>query len=322
VAASEALKRAIPGRLNLALAVFSGSGCLGLLWLASHTRSYLGLALAAVTFSYLNNTVFALLHEAEHKILHPNEAVNEWVGRVLGAFFPTSLTFHRVAHLNHHAHNRTDMELFDYIRPGESKALKYVQWYLLLTGVYWILPPLACLMYMVWPGFFRLKSLRSGTAAWQTATAIYAKAFDRAPETTVRLEVGLALLLQMAAFQLLDLNWLGWGCCYALFAVNWASLQYADHAFSQRDVVSGAWNLRVNPVVRAFFLNYHYHRAHHENPRTPWNQLHLHIQSDEPRPWFGHVYAQMWRGPRPLPAELHDGPSLEDVRAAAAGAEV
>ena len=322
MATPAALKQSIPGKLNLVIAVLAGAGCLALITAACRTQSYWMLAGYALLFSYLNNTIFALLHEAEHKILHPDEAVNEWVGRVLGAFFPTSLTFHRVAHLNHHAHNRTDMELFDYIRPNESRVLKYMQWYGLLTGTYWLLPPFACLMYMVWPGFFRLASLRQGTAAWQTATVTYAKCFDRAPETVIRLEVGLALLLQLAAFQLLDWNFWGWACCYAAFAVNWSSLQYADHAFSERDVVSGAWNLRVNFISRAFFLNYHYHRAHHENPKVPWIHLGRYIQPDEYRPWFGNIYFEMWRGPRPLPEDKMAGPDADEVAAAWAAAEV
>lgn len=297
------MKEPIPNTLNLVIGAVAMSGCLGLLWLASHTQSLAVLIGAAVLFSYLNNTIFALFHEAEHKILHSNEAVNEWYGRILGAFFPTSLGFHRCGHLNHHAHNRSEFETFDYIRPGENVPLKYLQWYCVLTGVYWTLPPIASLAYMIWPGYVKIRSLREGPDAKQTAALTYAKSYDRAPETIIRLEVGLAILLQMAAFQLLDLTWTGWWACYIAFALNWCSLQYADHAFSDCDTVSGAWNLRVNPIVRAFFLNYHYHRAHHENPKVPWIYLDRYISPDEFRPWFLHVYLLMWRGPRPLPPD-------------------
>ncbi len=293
----------IPSRLNLCIGAVSISGCLALLWLASHTQSWWVLLASAVLFSYLNNTNFSLFHEAEHKILHSNEAVNEWFGRILGAFFPTSLGFHRAGHLNHHAHNRSEFETFDYIRPGENLPLKYVQWYCVLTGVYWTLPPLASLAYMIWPGYVRIGSLRNSAEAKQTATVTYAKAYDRAPETVIRLEVGLSILLQMAAFQLLDLNWTGWGCCYAAFALNWASLQYADHAFSECDPLTGAWNLRVHPIIRAFFLNYHYHKAHHQHPKVPWIYLGKYIPPDEFRPWFWDIYWLMWRGPQPLPAD-------------------
>jgi len=279
------------------------SGCLYLLWLASHTASPVVLVGAAILFSYLNNTIFALFHEAEHKILHSNETVNEWFGRLLGAFFPTSLGFHRCGHLNHHAHNRSEYETFDYIRPGENVPLKYLQWYCVLTGAYWTLPPVAGLAYMIWPGYVRWSRLREGSDAKQTAALTYARSYDRAPETVIRLEMGLCLLLQMAFFQLLDLNWMGWGSCYLAFALNWCSLQYADHAFSDCDTVSGAWNLRVHPVVRAFFLNYHYHRAHHENPKVPWLYLHRYIHPDEFRPWFLDIYLLMWKGPKPLPSD-------------------
>ena len=173
----------------------------------------------------------------------------------------------------------------------------------MLTGLYWLLPPVASLAYTIWPGLLRPKALREGSVAVQTAAITYVRSYDTAPETVIRLEVGLVILLQMAAFQLLGLTWLGWGLCYLAFALNWCSLQYADHAFSDCDTVSGAWNLRVNPVVRAFFLNYHYHRAHHEHPKVPWLYLGRHIHPDEFRPWFGHIYWLMWRGPRPYPAD-------------------
>lgn len=297
------MKEPIPNTLNLVIGAVAMSGCLYLLWLASHTSSWVVLIGAAVLFSYLNNTIFALFHEAEHKILHSNETVNEWFGRLLGSFFPTSLGFHRCGHLNHHAHNRSEFETFDYVRPGENVPLKYVQWYCVLTGVYWTLPPIASLAYMIWPGYVKIPSLREGPEARQTASTTYAKSYDRAPETVIRLEVGLAILLQMAAFQLLDLNWVGWGACYLAFALNWCSLQYADHAFSDCNTVSGAWNLRVHPVVRAFFLNYHYHRAHHENPKVPWLYLERYIHADEFRPWFLSIYLLMWKGPKPLPPD-------------------
>jgi fatty acid desaturase len=293
----------IPGRLNLLLAAGSMGTCLWLLWVASHTSSWVVLAGCAVLFSFVNNTVFALFHEAEHKILHPNEAVNEWAGRLLGAFFPTSLGFHRAGHLNHHAYNRSEFETFDYIRPGENLFLKYAQWYAVLTGIYWLTVPVAALAYLVWPGFLRIGALRDGVEAKQTAALTYARAFERAPTRVLRLEILGALLLQLGFWTVLDLNWCGWLACYLAFAWNWGSLQYADHAFSDCDTLSGAWNLRVHPVVRAFFLNYHYHRAHHENPKVPWLYLDRYLHPEEFRPWFGDIYRLMWKGPRPLPAD-------------------
>ena len=293
----------IPGLLNILIGSVAMAGCLWTLWLASHSMSWLVVLASAVLFSYLNNTIFALFHEAEHKILHPNAAFNEWYGRLLGFFFPTSLAFHRCGHLNHHAHNRSEFETFDYIRPGDNLFLKYLQWYLVLTGLYWLLPPLACALFFVWPGFVKAKRLREGREAVQTAAITYAKSYERADETVIRAEILGAVLFQMAIWKLLGLTVVGWMACYAVFALNWCSLQYADHAFSDCDTVSGAWNLRVHPIVRAFFLNYHYHRAHHEHPKVPWLYLGRYLHDDEYRPWFGDIYAMMWRGPRPYPPD-------------------
>ena len=124
---------------------------------------------------------------------------------------------------------------------------------------------------------------------------------DQAPRTRIRLELLFALAMQIALFVLLDLSLTGWLLCYAAFAVNWSSLQYTDHAFSKLDVRDGAWNLRVNPVTRALFLNYHHHLAHHRHPQVPWIRLGDYIDPSEERPSFWSIYWLKWRGPRPLP---------------------
>jgi fatty acid desaturase len=162
---------AIPGTLNLGLLV--GTFCVAgwLLHLASHAASWWQVALAMVGFSFINNTIFSLLHESVHGIFHPNRAVNEWAGRSAAAFFPTALTFQRIFHLRHHRNNRTEVEQFDYLRPTDNRFLKYAQWYAILTGLYWIASPLGMLIYLVWPSAFRLKLLRAedSRVAQQTA---------------------------------------------------------------------------------------------------------------------------------------------------------
>jgi hypothetical protein len=101
---------------------------------------------------------------------------------------------------------------------------------------------------------------------------------------------------------LLHLTLAGWAICYAAFALNWSSLQYTDHAFSKLDVREGAWNLRVNPLTRLLFLNYHHHLAHHQHPQVPWIHLGRYVDPAEERPSFWAIYWRMWRGPQPLPA--------------------
>jgi fatty acid desaturase len=290
----------IPGGLNLALAASAMGGAAALLWAASQVRGWLPLVAIAVVFSYVNNTVFSLLHEAVHGMFHRRRVVNDAAGLLTAAFFPTGFTFQRICHLGHHRRNRTDDELFDYLLPGESRWWKSLQWYGILTGVYWLLPPLACLVYLLWPGFFRLPA-RGGRLARQSSAAAMAEAFAGAPDGRIRLEILGTLAIQATLAWALDLTLVGWLTCYAAFAVNWSSLQYADHAWSARDRHEGAWNLRVSPLVRAFFLNYHDHKAHHQHPTVPWRFLPRFVDPGEPRPSFWQVWLTMWRGPRRWP---------------------
>jgi fatty acid desaturase len=124
----------------------------------------------------------------------------------------------------------------------------------------------------------------------------------------MRLEILLSAAIQLLAWWTLDLTPVGWGACYAAFAVNWSALQYADHAWSDLDVRDGAWNLRVNRVVQYVFLNYHHHLAHHQHPEIPWIHLGKFVDVRAPRPSFLSIYLSMWKGPRPLPPDREAWP--------------
>lgn len=303
----------IPGTMNLVLLVVVAASCAWLLRLASH-GSTLTIVLAAIAFSFLNNTMFALLHESVHGIAHARRGVNEWIGRIAAAFFPTGLALQRVFHLAHHARNRTAAEQFDYVHPDDNVIVKYAQWYSILTGLYWLFVPLGGLVYFLVPRAFqaRLIGARDSQLALQTGGASMFAGLADAPGGKIRLELLFSAAVQVAMFRLLDLSWTGWLACYAAFALNWSSLQYTDHAFSKLDVRDGAWNLRVNGLTRGLFLNYHHHLAHHRHPQVPWIHLGRLVDQSEERPSFWAIYLQMWRGPRPFPAnaEIPDAERL------------
>lgn len=290
----------IPNSLNIALACLATTASAALLWSASHTTSWPWRLAAALAFSYVNNTNFSLLHEAVHGVFHRSDRGNAFFGRWLAATFPTSFTLQRFFHLGHHRRNRSPAERFDYVAPGESVLLKNVQWYGILTGLYWLLPPLSCVLFLVAPGAFSSTAFEARWSQQSGADEMVA-GVECLPRNVVRLEILFAVAWQAALFVALDLTWTGWLLCYGAFALNWSSLQYADHAWSELDPVRGAWNLRVNPVVRWLFLNYHHHRAHHENPKVPWIHLPQFVDGSAPRPSFLRIYLQMWRGPRALP---------------------
>jgi len=312
----------IPGTLNILLLCATVALASFLLWGASHAESWLWIVAAALGFSYINNTIFSLLHESVHRKFHPKAALNEWCGRIAAGFFPTSLSMQRAFHLGHHQRNRTEAEQFDYIRPGDNKFLKYAQWYSILTGLYWCFVPIGCLVFLLLPWILRVPALRSKESqlAQQSSADAMLSGLEKVPAGRVRLEIVMTIAIQFALFPLMDLTLLGWASCYAAFAVNWSSLQYADHAWSELDVHDGAWNLRVNRIVQFLFLNYHHHLAHHQRPEVPWIHLHRYVDFSSYRPRFLSVYLSMWPGPRPFPEALvascdsSDGKQLQDER--------
>lgn len=298
--ADHAAALSIPVAANLAITAAACAGALACLWLASHPPHWTVLLAAAIAFSFLNNTIFSLLHEAVHGVYHPDRRINDAAGRLLAAFFPTSFTIQRVSHFGHHQRNRTDLELFDYYLPGQSRWLKTYWLYCLLTGFYWPIIPVAGMVYFIMPWSFSSRWFQEGPARWWGFEPMV-KDIAARPRLGIWLELAFSFGFQGAICWALDLDWIGWLACYWAFGMNWSALQYTDHAWSRRDVREGAWNLKVGPVARVLFLNYHYHLAHHQAPDVPWIHLPKRVMPTDPQPSFWKIYWSLWRGARPAP---------------------
>ena len=115
----------------------------------------------------------------------------------------------------------------------------------------------------------------------------------------VWIEIASAFGYQALLWWALGLEWKGWLLAHWLFAMHWSALQYVDHAWSERDVAAGAWNLRVFAPIRWLALNYHFHRVHHADPSIPWTKL---PRPAEDGPSFWRIYWSLWRhGVQPAP---------------------
>ena len=291
------MKHAIPVHLNIGLLLAVSLVNTALLYTASHAPWW-GMLAAAVLFSLSNNTAFSLLHEAVHGVLAPQGALNLWGGRLAAAWFPTGLAIQRAFHLTHHRYNRSEAEQFDVLHPQDIRWLKYAQWYSIYSGLYWAVAAAGVLLYAATPralrrGLLRLFGRRGGT---QTSATHYVDALDTLPPIQARLEIWGAVAWHALLFYVLDLSWAGWLACYAAFALQWSALQYTDHAFSPLNERDGAWNLAVPAWLRAVFLNYHLHLAHHQYPSLPWTALPQHAT---PGPRFRTVWIACLRGPQP-----------------------
>jgi fatty acid desaturase len=264
-----------------------------LLWLASRL-TLTGQLFCGLLFAQLLLTSYQLIHEACHDLLHPERRINDAIGMVLGWLFPVSFTLMKVTHIVHHCCNRSDHEMFDCYYPGDNRALKLVQWYGLLTGLWWWLVPLGSLLLAIHPAWLRSPPFRKART-----TAVLFDDFGMKEIRRVRLETLLGILFWLAAFHLLNLQWQAVLLLYALFGFNWATRQYVTHAFSPRDVVNGAWNLKVGRLHGLILLNGQWDRLHHQHPHVSWVYLPVLARDMDYDKTYWWQYFRLWRGPRP-----------------------
>lgn len=286
--------------LNVAILALSLGVSWACLWAASNA-SWVTALLAAWAFCHINNAPFALMHDAVHGVAATSRGLNRLIGTVAGWTFPTSFAMQRVAHQGHHARNRTDQELYDYYLPGESRLLRNVWLYAgNLLGLYWCSVVLGNVLYFLAPWAYRSRVFVEKIAP-RLGFGPFVADLAQIPPAQVWSEIALAFAYQATIFWLLDLNLAAYLGCYFLFALHWSVLQYANHAWSARDVRHGAWNLKVLPPFRWVALNYHCHLAHHLHPEVPWYELPQQVDPGVPQPTFWRVYFSLWKGVRPAP---------------------
>src|SRR5678815_1128642 len=96
---------------------------------AARVTSWWWLLALALGFGILMNSVYSVIHEAEHRMLFKNGAVNDLWGVVMTLFFPAPFHLLRQGHLGHHMRNRSDDEAFDLYFEGENPLWRYIQMY-------------------------------------------------------------------------------------------------------------------------------------------------------------------------------------------------
>ena len=283
----------IPGRLNFILVVGVFAGALALLWLASHVNNWLAIGGVGVVYSYLLLTNYALLHEASHGNLQSSARRNYLLGLMSGLLFPMPFTLMRSTHQGHHDFNRTDVEMFDLYYPDDNRVLKYIRWYGILCGFFWPLVPLGAVIFSISPAVMRDRIFGRFKPRGYLLNGIQDVAV-----WTVRLETLLIIGFYAGLFWLLDLRWQNTLVIYACFAFNWSTRQYIGHAFSKRDVIEGAWNLRHNRFMSALLLHGEYDLNHHRHPEISWYYLPRLSPADNQQPNYLKQYWRQWLGPQ------------------------
>ncbi len=301
----------IPARLNLLLVAAVFVAAFGLLWLASRLDIVWSIPIGVV-FSFVLLTNYALMHEAVHHVLNTSPRINYILGVLCHSLFPKSFTMFEIAHRMHHRGNRTDHELFDYYYPDESKTLKSVRWYGILTGVYYPLVPLGNLLMALVPSLFRTRLFTSSPFS-----NILFDEFKGRVITKIRLEVVFMVTLWIVMWYALSLHWQSVLILYACFGFNWATRQYVTHAWTPRDVIEGAANLHVSRVTGWILLNGQWDHAHHKFPFLPWTELKNPIYHTTPQGSYFKRWLSLWKGMRPnseeAPVVIDDVENFPDV---------
>ena len=306
---STIINYSIPQSINcvLSLTVFLLMGFF--LWGASQNNLFFAYShyVCMIAFAALGNTNYSLLHESIHGIYHSNKLVNHISGIIASGYFPTSFTFHRICHLGHHRRNRTQVEIFDYYLDKKDRFLKMYQLYSLISGFYWLSIPVGCLLFLFFNPFFRSPFFIDKITKPMGLKPMVSDV-TKGPVILICMEILYSVLFQISMILILNLSFYGYAGSYLFFALAWCSIQYANHAWSVRDIRNGAWNLKVKTITQYFFLNYHLHKAHHQYPKIPWIHLSDFVDKNENRPGFFRNYLKLWAGPRfnnePEPAPI------------------
>ncbi len=283
----------VPNLLNAVLVLLAVASWIGLLWLASRVGHPLAVFGVGIVFSYLFLTIYALLHEGCHGNLNSHPRLNYCLGVVTGLMFGSPFAMIRVTHQGHHSRNRTDPEIFDLYTDTDSRFLKTMQWYGTLLGLFWPLIPASAVMISICPG------------------AVQSRLFTRPPLGNAnladlgrgdvwRMRIELLLLAGMLAglHAWMGLAWWHWLILYGCASFNWSTRQYIGHAFTPRDIIDGALNLRHNGLMSRLLLFGEWDLTHHRRPEVPWIYLPRITSDTEQRPGYHAQYWRQWTGPR------------------------
>jgi fatty acid desaturase len=283
----------IPATLNLLIAAIQITALLALLRLSATATGWWLLAVA-LGYGVVMNSAYAMLHEAEHGILHPRRAINEIAGAILALFFPAPFHLIRQGHLGHHLRNRSDDEAFDFYFEGESRVWRALQLYGILTGFFWFVVILSNFLAVFSPRLLRPKAYSFDRATNAVLVSLNPKFLP-----LVRAEGLAALMLHGTLIWWWRIPLWHWFAALAGFGVIWSAMQYVHHFGTERDVAKGALNLRTFPLLDALWLNHNWHLRHHLSPTIPWIYLPaLDTEGGTSRGPVWLAYLRMWRGPR------------------------
>lgn len=284
----------IPSRLNAAILAVQLLAIGGCLYAAGLVETAAGVLAVAVCFAVVMNSVYAIIHEAEHRMLFRSHRVNDGAGVLMALFFPAPFHLLRQGHLGHHQRNRSDDEAFDFYFDGEHPVWKWMQLYGTLTGFYWLMVVLSNVVVLVFPFVLRREYFQ-----FDRPSAAFMDALNPKYNGLIRTEAVCVVALHGALLWLAGIPVVNYLAMYCAFGFSWSAMQYVHHFGTTRHVLEGARNLWIAAPIDALWLNHNWHLTHHRHPTVPW--IHLPALGRRENPERGFLiwhYLRMWRGPR------------------------
>ncbi len=284
----------IPAGLNLTIASLQLILLCTILWAAGQVSTWRTVALLSVAYGIVMNSGYAMLHEAEHNLLHPDTNVNQTVGAILALFFPAPFHLIRQGHLGHHLRNRSDDEAFDFYFAGDNHVWKWMQLYGILTGLFWVVIVLGNFLSLLNPGL-----LLEGRVRFDRPTDALLETLNHKYNRLIQLEALAVFLVHGAFIYSFETPVFRYAVVLFGFGATWSAMQYAHHFGTVRDVRRGARNLKTFALLDLIWLNHNWHLNHHMNPTAPWIFLpRMHSGPEYNRGSLVFAYLRMWRGPR------------------------
>lgn len=283
----------IPSRLNLVIVAAQLCAIALCMLAARRVETGWGLLGLAAAFGLLMNSVYAVIHEAEHRMLFAGRRLNDGTGMLLALFFPAPFHLLRQGHLGHHLRNRSDDEAFDLYFEGEHPVWKHLQLYGILTGFYWLVAVLANIVVLAFPATLKRDHFR-----FDRPSAAFMDALNPRYGPLIRIEAVMTIALHLGIVWGLAIPPLNYLVMYAGFGFSWSAMQYVHHYGTTRHVLEGARNLWIWGPLDRLWLNHNWHLTHHKHPTVPW--IHLPRLGREENPERGFLplyYLRMWRGP-------------------------
>ncbi len=284
----------IPSRRNGAIVVLQLGAILGCLYTARFALNTWQLLLLAAGFGILMNSVYSIIHEAEHAMLFHNRLLNDSVGVLMAVFFPAPFHLIRQGHIGHHMRNRSDDEAFDHYFEGDNKVWKFLVMYGVLTGFYWLLVALSSVLILCFPFLMDKKHYR-----FDRPSQAFMEVLNPRYTRWIQLESALVIAVHVLMVWGWHIPISHYVVVYIGFGFLWSAMQYVHHYGTERHVLKGARNLFVWGPLDRLWLNHNWHRTHHERPTIPWIYLpKLEQPAQNKRGFLPWAYLKMWKGPR------------------------